>query len=160
VTLKPIKHGSFAIERVYSASPERVFGAWTDPEIKSRWFIGPETWSPIKREIDARVGGQEILHGRFESGKETIFKARYHDVVNDARLVFVYDMHVSGAYLSTSLATVEITPRGSKTKLVFTEQAAFFDGEDGTASREFGTAAHLDRLGALLSAPHEPSRSK
>jgi uncharacterized protein YndB with AHSA1/START domain len=32
---KPVKYGAFTIERVYNASPKRVFAAWTDPEIKA-----------------------------------------------------------------------------------------------------------------------------
>jgi uncharacterized protein YndB with AHSA1/START domain len=148
---KPIKHGSFTIERVYAASPERVFAAWIDPEIKARWFIGPEGWSSVKREIDARIGGHELLHGRFESGTETIFTARFYEIIQDARLVYVYDMHIDKTHLSVSLATVEIASLVSKTRLVFTEQVAFLNGEDGTLGRERGTAAHLDRLGTLFS---------
>jgi hypothetical protein len=52
-----------------------------------------------------------------------------------------------------SLATVELSPGDRRTRLVFTEQVAFLDGTEGpagTASREHGTAAHLDRIGAVL----------
>jgi hypothetical protein len=67
----------------------------------------------------------------------------------DRRLIDVYDMHHGGRHLSVSRATVELTPLGrTRTRMAFTEQATFLDGEDGTASRERGTAAHLHRLGA------------
>jgi hypothetical protein len=56
-------------------------------------------------------------------------------------------MHHGGRHLSVSRAAAELTPLG-RTRMAFTEQATFLDGEDGTASRERGTAAHLDRLGA------------
>jgi hypothetical protein len=65
-------------------------------------------------------------------------------------MVYVYDMHLAGGvHHSTSLATVELTPSGRGTRLVFTEQVAFLDGAEGpavTAAREHGTAAHLDRI--------------
>jgi hypothetical protein len=51
------------------------------------------------------------------------------------------------------LATVELTPSGRGTRLVFTEQVAFLDGAEGpavTAAREHGTAAHLDRIRGML----------
>jgi uncharacterized protein YndB with AHSA1/START domain len=74
-------------------------------------------------------------------------------VVAGQRLLFVYDMHHGGIYLSVSMVTVEIAPSGAGTRLVLTEQVAFLNGEDGTASRKQGTAAHLDRIGRLLQSP-------
>ena len=154
MTTSPVAHGTFTLERTYPASVAQVYAAWADPELKARWFIGPEGWSAVRRELDLRVGGRELLQGRFaSSGRETLFTARYHDVVADERLVYVYDMHLNGALHSTSLATVELRPQGAVTLLRFTEQVAFLDGTqgtDGTDSRERGTAAHLDRIGALL----------
>jgi len=154
MTTSPVAHGSFILERSYEASPSQVFAAWADPDLKARWFIGPDDWMPVRRELDLRVGGQELLQGRFaKSGRETLFTARYHDIVKGERLVYVYDMHTAGKLHSTSLATVEMRPRGAGTQLVFTEQVAFLDGTDGpegTASRERGTAAHLDRIGRAL----------
>ncbi|TLY93777.1 MAG: ATPase [Gammaproteobacteria bacterium] len=154
MTTSPVAHGSFILERSYETSPSQVFAAWADPDLKARWFIGPDDWMPVRRELDLRVGGQELLQGRFaKSGRETLFTARYHDIVKDERLVYVYDMHSAGKLHSTSLVTVEMRPRGAGTQLVFTEQVAFLDGTDGregTASRERGTAAHLDRIGRAL----------
>jgi uncharacterized protein YndB with AHSA1/START domain len=41
VTLKPVVHGTFAIERTYPVPPARVFAAWADPDTKALWFVGP-----------------------------------------------------------------------------------------------------------------------
>jgi uncharacterized protein YndB with AHSA1/START domain len=151
---RSVVHGSFVIERTYDATAARVFAAWADPEIKSAWFIGPEKWTAVKRELEFRVGGQEVLHGRFPSGSETIFVARYHDIVEGERIVFDYDMHYDGMHRSVSLATVEIKGVAAGAQLVFTEQIVFLDGNDGTASREHGTAAHLDRIAEQLRQAH------
>jgi uncharacterized protein YndB with AHSA1/START domain len=35
---RSLAHATFAIERVYDASPARVFEAWADPVAKRRWF--------------------------------------------------------------------------------------------------------------------------
>jgi uncharacterized protein YndB with AHSA1/START domain len=142
-------HQSFDIERIYKATPERVFAAWSDPAIKSRWFIGPAGWSLVRRELDFTAGGTEVLHGKFTDGSETFFSARYHEIVPNQRIVYVYDMHVKGRLHSVSLATVEFSEVGSATRMLFTEQVAFLDGTDanaGCASRLHGTAAHLDRI--------------
>jgi uncharacterized protein YndB with AHSA1/START domain len=153
----PIVHGSFTIERSYRAAPARVFAAWTDIETKARWFMGPpERWKLLNRELDLRAGGSEILHGQLTNGTTTLFTARYHAVVPDERLVYAYDMHIGEKHLSVSLATVELAAaKGGGTRMTFTEHAAFLDGEDGTRSREAGTAAHFERLGPVLDDPAE-----
>jgi uncharacterized protein YndB with AHSA1/START domain len=100
--------------------------------------------------MDFRPGGQEIVHGRFPDGSESRFVARYHEIAPDERLVYVYDMHANGGFMSVSLATLELTPQGAKTSLRITEQAVFADGEDGNDSRREGTAHLLDRIAANL----------
>lgn len=158
---KPVVHGTFTLERTWPAPAARVFAAWADAEVKAEWFMGPpETWTCTERSLDLRPGGREVLRGRYADGVETVFTAHYHDVVPDARLVFAYDVHHSDAHLSVSLATVELAPAPDGTRLVFTEQAAFLDGRDGTRSREEGTAAHLDRLGRILLDPRELTTSR
>jgi uncharacterized protein YndB with AHSA1/START domain len=148
---QPIFHGTFTIERTFRAPPARVFRAWADIETKAQWFVGPPgKWKLVKRELDFRVGGTELLHGEFGT-HASVFTARYHAIVPGERIVYVYDMHVGGKHLSVSLATVELAaaPSGG-TRMTFTEQAAFLDGEDGVKSREAGTAGHFDKLAAML----------
>lgn len=143
-------HGSFTIDRVYDATPARVFKAFADPKSKARWFAGPSGWKELQREMDFRVGGLEIAHGRFPNGVESKFTARYHEIVPNERIVYVYDMHVNGGFMSVSLAVVELTPKNGKTALKFTEHAVYIDGKDGHDSRREGTSFLLDQLGANL----------
>lgn len=145
-----IAHEIFSIERVYQSDPESVYSAWSNVEAKANWFIGPGDWSVVQRKLDFRIGGEEILHGRFPNGKETLYKARFSDLIENQRIVFVYDMILSGKIHSVSIASIEIEKvDSSSTKLTFTEQVAFLDqtiGREGVASRKEGTLAHLIRL--------------
>ena len=68
----------------------------------------------------------------------------------DQRIVYSYDMHLDGARISVSLATVEFKPEGAGTRMIFTEQGVFLDGYDDPAGRERGTRALLDNLDAEL----------
>jgi uncharacterized protein YndB with AHSA1/START domain len=144
---RSVAHATFAIERVFDASPARVFEAWADPVAKQRWF-GPEETNG-SYELDFRIGGKErseLEHG----GSRYTFDARYQDIVPDERIVYAYDMHRDETRISVSLATVELAPAGAGTRLLFTEQAAFLDGQDTPAERERGTGTLLENLDAEL----------
>jgi uncharacterized protein YndB with AHSA1/START domain len=155
MTQQASMHGAFTIERTYPAAPAKVFAAWSDPRVKARWFIGPDNWVLLRRELDFRVGGAELLHGRFEVN-ETLYTARYHAIEPERRIVFVYDMHLGpkhASHHSVSLATVEFLKAGAGTRLLFAESVVFLDGTalaEGTASRERGWAEHLGRVAGCL----------
>jgi len=51
---------------------------------------------------------------------------------------------------SVSHATAEFEPEGNGTRLVYTEQGAFFDGHEAPGLREHGMGSLLDRLGESL----------
>ncbi|AOP36293.1 ATPase [Leptospira tipperaryensis] len=145
-----VAHEIFSIEKIYKSSAESVYSAWSNLESKAQWFIGPGDWSVVKRELDFRVGGKELLHGRFPNGKETLYKAEFYNILPNERIVFVYDMYLSNKIHSVSIASVEIESINPKdTRLTFTEQVAFLDetiGREGLLSRKEGTMAHLDRI--------------
>ena len=145
-------HDTFVIERTYDATPARAFKAWADPAAKARWFVGPPEWTLIERSLDFRVGGIEHLKGGFPGGRTSGFAARYLDIVPDRRILYVYDMRLTGTHISSSLATVEFAPAGKGTRVRFTEQAVFVDGYDDCGSRERGTTILLEQFGAHLAA--------
>jgi uncharacterized protein YndB with AHSA1/START domain len=155
--MKPVVHGNFSIERVYRAPVDKVYAAWAQPEVKARWFMGPPaSWKLLEFGLDLRVGGREVLRGTFSPeqpagecagpGVETRYEARFHEIVPGARLVYVYDMFHGERQLSVSLSTVSFVAEGKGTRLTYTEQAAFVDGEDGTESRKHGNATHLENI--------------
>ena len=139
-------HSTFVIERDYDASAARVFAAWADKSAKGRWF-GP---SEGEHQLDFREGGREHLladvHGAVYS-----YDALYEDIVPDERIVFTYNMHRDGKRISVSVTTVELLPAGGdKTRLRYTEQGVFLDGEDTAELREQGTKEILEKLGEAV----------
>jgi uncharacterized protein YndB with AHSA1/START domain len=148
---RSIEHGSFTVERVYDASPARVFAAWSDPQAKASWFDGPDSdGSPPIVEADFSVGGRERRQGALADGRGYAFDAVYCDIVADNRIVYSYAMLLDGIRISVSLATVELRPEGGGTRLIYTEQGAFFDGYEVPGQREFGMGGLLDSLGEWL----------
>jgi uncharacterized protein YndB with AHSA1/START domain len=147
---RSVVHATFCIERTYPASAAQVFKALTDPAAKAKWFRGGDGYTLLAREMDVRPGGREHVKGRWKTGVVSTFDAVYHDVVADARIVYAYEMHLDDRKISVSLATFELKPAGTGTRLVMTEQGAFLDGYDDAGSRERGSNFLLDALGNSL----------
>lgn len=146
---RSVRHATFAIERTYEADLERVFAAFSEIEAKSSWF-GPGEGSKGTYELDFKVGGRELLEVSTPDGTTYRFDATYQDIVPGSRIVYAYEMHRGDTRISVSLATVELERQGESTKLLFTEQGAFLDGQDTPSEREHGTAELLNGLGARL----------
>jgi len=147
------QHGSFTIERVYDAPVALVFRAWADRDAKARWFSAPEELAvETIREQNFAVGGRDRLRADWKSGRVTDFQCEYRDIVENARIVYVYDMYADGTKISVSLATVTFEKSGKGTKLTVTEQGVFLDGYDDAGSRERGTNELMDKLGRSFQA--------
>ncbi|WP_282942596.1 SRPBCC family protein [Paenibacillus sp. RC67] len=143
MTERFIKHATFVVERTYAASPTRVYNAWTDPSAKAKWFSKPDVF-------EFRVGGREYSKGGPPEGPVFTFDACYQEIIPDQRIVYTYTLDSNETRISVSITTVELIPTEGGTKLVFTEQGAFFDGLDTPEVREHGTNAMLDALGKTL----------
>jgi uncharacterized protein YndB with AHSA1/START domain len=139
-------HNTFAIERIYDAAPSRVFHAWTDPVAKAQWFGN----SSEAYRLDFRVGGTETNSGGPPGGPVYVYQGHFAEIVPDARVVSTYTMLMDGTLISVSVATVELTPAGSGTRLKYTEQGVYLDGHDDSAQREHGCRAILESLGEFL----------
>ena len=150
MTRRSTVHNTFVINRSFAFKREWVFAAWTSAAAKSQWFVGPAGWQAQLRELDFRVGGREQLIGRRPDGSVSRFDSRYHEIVPDERIVYVYDMYTDDVQTSTSLATIEFAAAGQGTQLVITEQGVFLDGRDDARGREQGTNILIDQLERAL----------
>ena len=150
MTKQIAQHGSFTIERVYDAPVPTVFNAWANSEAKVRWFATPVECTDVIREHNFCVGGRDRYKATWPGGRVSDFRCEYRDIVDDERIVYVYDMLINGKKISVSLATIQFQKSGKGTKLIVTEQGTFLDGYDDAGSREHGTGLLLDQLGKSL----------
>jgi uncharacterized protein YndB with AHSA1/START domain len=159
MTEPTVIHSTFVIERNYPVPPERVFAAFADPASKRRWFVDGGRHTVEHYEMNFSVGGQERACIRL--GKDTPLEGvactndtRYLDIQPGRRLVFVATMSLEAKCISAALGTVELLPSETGTQLIFTHQAAFFEGADGPAMREAGWGKLLDSLAGELTPTH------
>lgn len=152
MTERKLTHSTFTLEREYKASPAKVFQAFADPAVKAKWFETPsEEWRHLGSSLDFREGGREHSEGQFgEGGPVSRFDAYYHEVVDDLRLVYDYEMRVNGQRLSVSLASIELAPTAAGTRLTLTEQGVYFDDLDNTEQRKEGTLELLESLASVV----------
>jgi len=152
-----VNHATFTIERSFPVAPSRVFAAFADPAKKRRWFAAGAGHSVTEpHEMDFRVGGREHTERRIQGGpidgarleNDTVFL----DILPDTRIILAYTMSVNGARISASLATFELQPSAEGTRLVFTDQGAFFENSDGPDLRKHGWTVILNNLAAELEA--------
>jgi uncharacterized protein YndB with AHSA1/START domain len=76
-----------SLSRLIDAPREKVFKAWTDPELLKQWFA-PLPWTTPRAELDVRPGGANLIVMRGPEGQEFPNRGVYLEVVENERLVF------------------------------------------------------------------------
>jgi len=148
-------HHTFTLERSYPVSPEQVFAALADPAKRRRWLLEGQSHEVEHFEMDFRVGGHE--RGLLRFGPDTPFpgtlltrEGDFQDIVLNERIVSSSSMKIGDRRISVSLETYDLLATGKGTELIFTHQAAFFEGADGPGMREDGWRKLLGKLEAEI----------
>jgi uncharacterized protein YndB with AHSA1/START domain len=96
-----------ASERVFEAPRERVFAAYTDPELISQWW-GPRGTKTIVDQMNVRAGGTWRFVVRNDSdGKENGFKGIYREVTPPERVVQTFEWEGMPGHVIIETATFE-----------------------------------------------------
>lgn len=146
---RSVTHATFHIERVFDASPARLWRAFSDPARKARWSCH-ETWT--MKEMTFAVGGREIAGGEDTGGPYWEFDGTYLDIVEGERFVVAYTMSRDGVRVSASIITWQVFADPAGARLLFTDQGAYLDGHEDPAMREAGSGVGLDNLEIFLRA--------
>ncbi|HXM84424.1 MAG TPA: SRPBCC domain-containing protein [Stellaceae bacterium] len=147
---KPVER-EITITRVYDASRDLVWKAWTDPQRLAQWW-GPKGFSNPVCTLDARVGGSWRIVMRAPDGAEYPCGGIYREIVALERLVFTnIATDKDGKPIIDGLTTVTFADAGSgKTKLTLhTRGTALVDYAAAyLQGMETGWSQSLDRLAA------------
>jgi uncharacterized protein YndB with AHSA1/START domain len=74
------------LTRLINAPREKVYRAWTDPELLKQWFAPKPYTTPIV-EMDVRAGGSAYFVMRGPDGKDLPNRGVYLEVVPNEKLV-------------------------------------------------------------------------
>ena len=154
VEVQPQSDHELVLCRILDAPPEKLFDAWTRPELLKQWFV-PKPWSLSRVETDVRAGGSSLIVMKSPDGQEIPCPGVYLEVVPNRKIVFT-DAFTSawvpsGRAFMTAEVTFEPLP-GGKTK--YTARALHWTKE-ATAEHEkmgfhTGWAICAEQLAALV----------
>ncbi len=136
-------------ERIFDAPRERVYAAYTDPELIVQWW-GLRSTTTIVDRIDVRPGGDWRFIERNSDGSETAFRGTYREVTPPERLVHTFEWEGMPGHVLVETVTFE--DLGERTKLI--THSLFHTGEerDGmiASGMEGGQSESYERLDELL----------
>lgn len=136
-------------ERVFDAPRDRVFAAYTDPELIPQWW-GPRGTTTIVDQMDVRPGGAWRFVGRDPDGGETAFRGTYREVTPPERIVQTFEWEGMPGHVVVETATFE--DLGGRTRV--TAHSLFHTSEERDGMLDSGMERGLtethDRLAELL----------
>lgn len=106
------------VKHQYSATPQQVFAAWSNPEALGHWF-GPHSHNckvekydfrvdgeyqirmiPVDKEADSDCGG--------ESSEDSVCAGSFVEIIPDKRIVMTFGWIENGGDIDGTLLTVEL----------------------------------------------------
>jgi uncharacterized protein YndB with AHSA1/START domain len=141
-----ITHATIVMERIYNASPARVFDAWADVEARKRWSAPADDITILYEEADFREGGRDVSRCIEPGTADYVAQVVYLDVRRNQRIVFAEDVRHGPKRVSAALISMELEAKGASTRLLLTMQIASFDGAEMERGYHFGWNAALDNL--------------
>ena len=137
-------------ERVFDAPRERVFEAFTDPELIPLWW-GPRGTTTIVDKMDVVPGGAWRFVVREDDDSESGFRGTYRELAPPERIVQTFEWEGMPGHVLVE--TVELTDLGDgRTKLTSTSLFHTTEERDGmlASGMETGQNESHDRLVELL----------
>jgi uncharacterized protein YndB with AHSA1/START domain len=137
------------ITRIFDASREEVFKAWTDADEVSAWY-GPEHFdTPRERiHIDLRVGGRyELTMVQRDGGAEFAIGYEILELVEPELIVLRSDPMPEVGMHEPTVLRVEFYDHGAKTRMTLTDSPY---PPAGRGHAEAGYNAAFDKLATLV----------
>ncbi|HEX6038638.1 SRPBCC domain-containing protein [Longimicrobium sp.] len=136
------------VTRRFSASAERVFDAWLDPEQARRFLFATPMGQMVTVDIDARVGGSFYVVER-RDGQDAEHYGEYREIDRPRRLVFSFTT-VKGAKDGDRI-TIDIVPLETGCELTLTHEMSP-EWTDWAEQTRQGWTNIVDGLAALVDA--------
>jgi uncharacterized protein YndB with AHSA1/START domain len=136
------------LARRFAAPRERVFDAWTNPDVLRRWWAAQPDWDTPVAEVDLREGGGYRLSMRDTgTGQVHTLVGEYTEVRPPERLAYTWTWESNEEAMSGSAGTlvvVDFNDDGDATEVVVTHSG--FATPELRDMHEHGWNGCLDNL--------------
>jgi len=141
---------ALVLRRTYSVPRDRVFAAWTNPEIAAR-FLGPGNIKATNIHMDVKLGGTFSIAMDSPEHERYVARGTYLEVNAPKRLVMTWRWEEDDpAEEYDSLLSLDFNERNGETELVLTHEK--LASVESRARHEEGWTAIIDQLAAVLEA--------
>jgi uncharacterized protein YndB with AHSA1/START domain len=139
---------TLVVRRQIKATPEKLFAAWTRPELLMCWW-GPEGVACPAAEIDLRVGGSYRIANRFPDGNIIWIAGMFEAIDAPRRLVYTWKLESQTG--PPERVTVCFVADRDMTEVVITHER--IPNEAARTGHERGWAGCLDSLVKYIEQP-------
>jgi uncharacterized protein YndB with AHSA1/START domain len=135
------------VDKIINASIEKVFDAWLNPKMLSKFMMGMPDMPETDVELDPREGGsfKFIMHYRGEKLPHT---GKYLEIRRPDKLVFTWVSHHS--VVDNSTVTLNFTKIDENRTNISLLHVKFID-QESRAAHEGGWRCILDKLSDIIS---------
>ena len=141
------------LTRIIDAPREKLFRAWTEPELLKQWFAPLPCTTPVA-ETEVRPGGASLFVMRDPEGNEFPSRGVYLEVVNNERLVFTDAYTKAWEPSDKPFMTVILTFEAEGNKTKYTARVRHWTVADREAHEKMGFhqgwGQRADQLAALV----------
>jgi uncharacterized protein YndB with AHSA1/START domain len=147
-THTPVAAPALVLRRTYAAPRQRVFDAWTKPELAMK-FLGPRDVTVPEVRMDVRTGGTYTIVMLMPDGERWNVGGTYREVRPPERLCMTWrweEDKPEDEY--DTLLTLEFNEVDGGTELVLTHEQ--FANAESRDRHQSGWTAIMEELGAVL----------
>ncbi len=136
-------------ERVFDAPRDRVYAAFTDPELIPQWW-GLRSTTTVVDKLDARPGGAWRFVERNSDGSENGFRGTFREVTPPESLVYTFEWEGMPGHVVVD--TVRFEDLDGRTKVTNTSLFHTTEERDGMleSGMEKGLNESYEQLDELL----------
>jgi uncharacterized protein YndB with AHSA1/START domain len=140
------------IRRRFSSTPEKVFAAFTDAQIVSRWLTPSSDVKLTVLEFDFRVGGRYRFAYRIPTGQIMTVNGMYRVIESPLKIIFSWNIEPPDEDAGVkSEVIIRITPDASGSELHIRHEQLVVAG--AVERHREGWRGAVDRLALLLAEP-------
>jgi glutathione S-transferase len=139
------------LQRRFAAPRERVFDAWTNPNVLRDWWAAQPTMSPGEIEVDLRVGGRYRMQMVTDEGEVHTVVGEYTRVDRPSHIAYTWTWESNEDAMTGSACTtveVDFADDGGGTLVTLTHSG--FGSPEIRGLHEHGWAGIFDSLERYL----------